>query len=250
MAFDSYQDIFNKRGKEYHDAMTLCPDARRQEFELIVEHAQLEIGQIVCDMPAGGGYLQHYIPDINIDLVLIEPSREFYDLIPKSDDYCAYLSELEKLPFNARSLDTITSLVGLHHADNKPQIFKEMHRLLKHGGRLCIADVGEGSSAGDFLNIFVDQHSSSGHQGIFIDNKFRRQLEMTDFNIVLDKTFSYFWKFSSKEEMARYCILLFGIDLISVSGVLNGIDKHMGYVESDGQCYLNWGLNFLTCIKL
>lgn len=250
MSFDNYQHIFDQRGKEYHDAMTLCADARRQEFELIVEQAQLKVGQLVCDMPAGGGYLQHYIPDIDIGLILIEPSKEFYDLIPKSNDCCAYLSELDKLPLDARSLDTITSLVGLHHADNKPEIFKEMHRILRQGGRLCIADVGEGSSAGDFLNIFVDQHSSSGHQGIFIDNEFRRQIVIAGFDIVFDETISYFWEFSSKEEMARYCILLFGIDLISVDDVLNGIHKHLGYEETDGRCYLNWGLNFLTCIKL
>ena len=249
MVFDTYQNIFNKRGKAYHTAMELSPNARKQEFDLIIEQAQLKSGQVVCDMPSGGGYVQHYIPDIDIDLILIEASKEFYDLILKSNGCRTYLSELDKLPLDSESLDTIISLAGLHHADNKPQIFKEMHRLLKQDGRLCMADVREGSSTDDFLNIFVDQHNSSGHEGVFINNDFRQQVKTAGFDIVLDKPFSYSWEFSSKEEMAKYCILLFGIDLASADEVLDGIEKHIGYEEINSRCYLNWELEFLNCLK-
>ena len=82
MVFDTYKDIFNKRGKAYHEAMALAPDARKQEFDLILEQAQIKEGQTICDMPSGGGYLQYYLPEFDIDLISVESSREFFELIP------------------------------------------------------------------------------------------------------------------------------------------------------------------------
>ena len=200
-------------------------------------------------LPSGGGYLQNYIDGIDIELVLIEPSREFHDRISLSVGNYAYLCELDKLPLDTKSLDTIISLAGLHHADNKLQIFKEMYRVLKKNGRLCIADVREGSSVDDFLNIFVDRYNASGHEGVFVNKDFYKQIEMAGFEIILKKPICYSWDFSSKEAMAKYCKLLFGIDMANVDEVLDGIEQYLGYEEVDNRCHLNWELQFITCLK-
>ena len=249
MVFDTYQKIFNERGDAYHAAMEFSPNSRDREFELIINQADLKSGQILCDMPSGGGYLQNYIDDIDIELVLIEPSREFYDRISLSSGNSAYLCELDKLPLDTKSLDAIISLAGLHHANYKLQIFKEMYRVLKQGGRLCIADVREGSSVDDFLNIFIDRYNSSGHEGDFINKDFYKLIEMAGFDIILKKPICYSWDFSSKEAMAKYCKLLFGVDKANEDEVLDGIEKYLGYEEIDNRCHLNWELEFITGLK-
>ena len=42
--------------------MQCCPDARQQEFAQAVDAARLTSGMVVADVPAGGGYLQRYLP--------------------------------------------------------------------------------------------------------------------------------------------------------------------------------------------
>ena len=138
---------------------------------------------------------------------------------------------------------------GLHHADNLKSIFSEMYRTLMKGGRLCISDVREGSSVDKFLNIFVDKHNSTGHHGTFINRAFSQKLEEVGFEIIVNKPISYSWNFSSVEEMVKYCILLFGIDMASFEEVKEGIKKYLGYDEENGLCKMNWELEFVTCLK-
>jgi hypothetical protein len=51
-----YAQIFDARGRDFHEAMIWLPKAREEEFRMIVHHADIRDGQMVCDYPAGGGY--------------------------------------------------------------------------------------------------------------------------------------------------------------------------------------------------
>jgi len=81
--FDSYAEIFSRRAAEYHLAMTRYPEARDAEFLAVVEPLRGRDPGLVCDIPAGGGYLAAYLPD-GMRYLGVEPAKDFLDASPKS----------------------------------------------------------------------------------------------------------------------------------------------------------------------
>lgn len=160
---DSYQDIFNERGEAYHSAMKRFPEARRNEFGTLVGQLQPRPNEVICDMPSGGGYLCNYLPD-DVRLELVETSKAFFERCPSvSDRVRRHLCRLDQTPFPNGSIDAVVSLAGLHHVEDLPVIFREVARILKPGGRFCLADVQDGSPVAGFLNGFIDVRSEDGN---------------------------------------------------------------------------------------
>jgi ubiquinone/menaquinone biosynthesis C-methylase UbiE len=135
-------------------------------------------------------------------------------------------------------------MAGMHHVDNRLAMFTEVHRILKNGGRFCIADVEEGSAWDGFLNTFVNDYNSMGHSGEFINESFRSDLRKSRFQIVSDARVQYNWDFETTEDMITYCTLMFGLDRATPEQVEDGIRSYHGY-EVNGRCQMNWGLRFI-----
>ena len=247
--FKSYPEIFNQRGNLYHQGMQKYPLARQQEFHHILRLAEIQAGDVICDSPAGGCYLSNFIePEVKI--ISIETSSEFIRHAQKQDNNVTLVCEtLSELPLLAESLDRMISLAGLHHVDNKLGFYRESYRLLKAGGILAIADVQKGTGVAEFLNIFVDQYNSMGHQGDFFDKSTKDELENIGFKVTFNASISYHWQFDSLDNMIEYCQLLFGIDRADRTTILEGIKQYLGYHLRDNQYYLNWELCFFKAIK-
>src|SRR3954470_15523064 len=92
--FDTYKDIFNARGAAYHQGMLEQPRAREQEFAAILRHAQPRDGQVLCDMPSGGGYLRHFLGGAAVTLLCVETSKAFADGITPTDKIRPVLGDL------------------------------------------------------------------------------------------------------------------------------------------------------------
>ena len=99
-----------------------------------------------------------------------------------------------------------------------------------------MAEVREGSGVAGFLNEFVHTHSSMGHEGLFFDASLRDDFTAAGFEVGLCEVRSYPWVFPDAEAMARYCVLMFGIDRATPDEVRQGIEKHLGYREARGIC--------------
>lgn len=245
--FDNYKDIFNARGAAYHQGMLEQPRAREQEFAAMLSLAGPRDGQVICDMPSGGGYLREFI-DADVTLLCVETSRAFADRIQVSEKVRPVVGDLHAVPVDGGSVDTVLSLAGLHHVTNRPAVFGEMRRMLKRdggSGRACLADVSKGSPEAVFLNGFVDQHNSMGHDGDFIDDRFRNDLARAGFRITSDAERRFHWTFDSEAGLARFCKLLFGLDRATEEQTLAAIREHVGYDHVDGRWRMNWALTFI-----
>ena len=73
-----YRDIFELRGRLYHQAMREHPDARINEFQSVINEADIAPGMTVVDVPSGGAYLSSYLEEV--ELFGLETSETFAQL--------------------------------------------------------------------------------------------------------------------------------------------------------------------------
>jgi len=246
--FSAYRAIFQKRGHLYHQAMTVYPHTRAEEFHHIVRVADMKDGDIVCDIPSGGGYLRNFV-DRTTSLLHIETSEVFADLCRDNGASNVLLGTLGNIPLTTASVDVVISLAALHHIDEKDRFFYESHRILRQGGTLTIADVRAGSAVSEFLDGFVNEHNTMGHKGNYIHADTQEEIERCGFTVKESSLIPFHWEFDSPQAMGKFCQLLFGIDKADVAQVVEGIRKHLGYSAESNACRMNWELLFIKARK-
>tara|TARA_B100000767_G_scaffold266315_1_gene283478 strand:- start:1340 stop:2143 length:804 start_codon:yes stop_codon:yes gene_type:complete len=258
--FKDYSDLFDQRGDLYHQAMRDCPRARKVEFDTATSWLDLCQGMTICDIPSGGCYLADFILQDNITLYSVETSHVFFNegrnYYYKDDNNDKKINcvnvmcdSIAVVPLVAGIADRILSLSGLHHQTNPLSFYKEAARLLTDDGFLVLADVRAGSDVDRFLNQFVDQHSSAGHEGIFLNKQTLLDIESCGFKIIDSKVEKYNWNFSCTAQMVSFCKKLFGLDKADEETILAGIKNCMGYSERKNGCSMHWELIFIKAAK-
>lgn len=239
-----------ERESGYHQAMKSYPLARHEEFGQMVQWADIQPGQTVGDFISAGGYLDKYI-DSSVKVISVEASEDYAQLASENNgaETTLLCKNIGQIPLPSGSLDRAICLAGTHHLPDKLALYRETYRLLKTGSIFCVADVLANSDVDRFLDIFVDQHSTKGHQGVFFDENTLRDLESVGFQIDHHQTIQYHWKFDSLNSMVHFCRLLFRINRASDEEILNGIKNYLGYQTIKDQYLMNWGLYFFRAIK-
>ena len=247
--FESYKEIFNKRGTLYNSAMIDCPYARKNEFNYIIELAEISEGNLIIDIPSGGGYLINYIkPSVNV--ISVETSNLFVqDIQPKTNQSILLCNDISNTLFPVGCADRVISLAGLHHIEERLNFYSEIYRMVKPGGLFCIGDAYKNSSVASFLNIFVNQFNSMGHNGIFLSNEDVFLLKKVGFNIISQKIYGYTWDFTDADAMAGYCQKLFGMNMADIKTIQSGIQSFVGYKLDQHSCKMNWELFFIKAHK-
>lgn len=238
----NYEDIFQERGGAYHQAMRRWPQARRDDFVLPLQWAALQPGERLIDVPAGGGYLRRYLPE-GCDWFGHEPCASF------QDDTTALDRRLLPLPWPDGFAHAAISIAGLHHLPDKLPLFRELARTLLPGGRLVLADVHADSAVARFLDDFVGRHTSTGHQGRYLDAATSAQLATAGFTVLRAEYLHYCWWFDDPAGMGAFCRLLFDMQGIGDAGVTEAIRQQLGTTERDGRIGMHWSLYGLLATR-
>ncbi len=233
-----YAEIFATAGRSYDTAMTRNPNARDAEFKTAVRLLQLYPGFSLLDVPAGGGYLEQYLPS-HCGYTALDFSAGF-----GHGNKVGKCTEGE-LGTTSSRFDRVVCLASLHHIEDRQAFFAEIKRTLKPGGQVLIGDVLAGSREANFLNDFCDRWNSLGHAGDFITPT-REEQELTE--IGLDVSISqhrYDWEFASDSDALDYVRLLFNLDKTPSDEALLGELRDMGLSNREHGVGLPWSLTFL-----
>lgn len=250
---ESYQAIFNQRADAYHQAMINWPKARDEEFKALLKNLPIKTATRILDIPAGGGYLASYLPH-DVQLHHLETSELFANLFQQhchsGSQHPLSLCTLDQLPEKNNSIDIALSLAGLHHTQDKKPLFDELYRCLRPGGLLVLADAEEKSATACFLDGWVNDHNTIGHNGWYLNQHTLQQLLNSGFEYISKENRNYHWVFNSRLQAGEYCKLMFGIDRANEQEVSDVLAKELGFdVLSNGNVGLCWQLCFITVRK-
>lgn len=245
----NYADIFELRGKQHAEAFRLFPDSISEEVAAILKLAAPQAGEVLLDLPAASGFLSKYLNVPGVRLLAVEPSRQLYELC-KSTVQQSYLAPLDQLPIEDERVDVAICLAGLHHEQKIGDIFAEVSRVLRKGGRFAIAEVDSNSPPAKFLNGFVDQYSSLGHAGTFASEAYDGHLQAAGFRVMTNQVAEYYWRFASVTDMANCLRLMFGIDLAQPETIIAAVTEQLGVDElPNGWVGMRWSLRHFLCLK-
>lgn len=244
MNSQSYTDLFTFRGGEYDRAMRLNPSARDQEFIQAIEKVNLANGMKVIDVPAGGEYLRSFLPD-GIIYLPHEPCDTFY----RQNNDTAYNSLLP-LPFEENGGDVLFSIAGVHHLEDKTELFNEFFRVLRKKGILVLSDVREDSKVAKFLDNYVGSNNTTGHKGIFLHSQTASELKKSGFSIISDTIESFYWIFDDILSMGIFCNTLFDIKNVSSKQTVDAIMEYLGIDKfPDAKVGMRWELHTIVAQK-
>jgi ubiquinone/menaquinone biosynthesis C-methylase UbiE len=119
--------------------------ARRSQLLSAAQGRVLEIG-------AGTGLNLNYYPDEIDELVLVEPSEPMADRLERRRSKLGGTAQIvvapaEALPFEDRSFDTVVSTLVLCTVADPEVSLREIHRVLRPGGRLLFCEHVRSDSA-------------------------------------------------------------------------------------------------------
>lgn len=246
MTSPTYKDVFNKRAKSHDEAFRMYPDACRTEVVNCLQLANLRPGEILVDLPSAGGFLSRYLYVPDVHLIAIDPSPDLHALCSKIVQD-SYLAPLDNLPLNDCSVDAAICLAGLHHEQNPEPILSEIYRILKKNhGRLVVAEVQRDSPVANFLNGFVHENNSGGHEGHFVDDIFIEKFARIGFRLDYDQIANYYWHFDSKFALGDCLQRMFGIDLSMPYEIYHAVESQLGVDQlPDGRLGMRWSLRLI-----
>jgi SAM-dependent methyltransferase len=247
-AGEGYGATFADRSRRYDDAMRRWPAARAEEFAFALDLAELSPGEVVVDIPSGGGYLADHVPD-GVRIIAAETVPAFVERCRERGIEACHVDLADPVVPDA-PVDVVISVTGLHHEPHQVELLRAWAGLLRPGGRLVALDVIAGSPEASFLDGFVGAHLADGHVGRYLDADAGGLLVAAGLEQVRVADRRYRWWGQSPDDLASFCAGLFGLADTPVAEVRDALAAGPGLeVGPDGRCGLRWGLRSLVGVR-
>lgn len=242
-----YSNIFGNRASSYIDASGSWPATRDQELASFISLLALKPGERFLDIPCGSGLVAEKI-EHTIDYLGLDPAQAFVTHC-QTQGIAAVQAPMRCTELPSESFDVIGSLTGVHHESHRVELYKEWFRLLKPGGRIVIVDVAQGSSVGQFLNGFVDEWNSDGHQGYFLTEQDGQWVKEAGFSTPFINQSSYAWLAPNDIAMYRFMLNLFGLDKQPQLVDMQAAWRMLGWRPDEQACRVPWSLSAISAYK-
>lgn len=231
----TYEDIFNHRGSLYDRAMQGSPKARQREFEYLFSARPLRAGETILDIPAGGGYLQAFVP-AGVAVKGLEISDGFHgepSVVSAFGDW------------NVGKFSRGVCLAASHHMEDKPRFLKKLSEHVESGGLIHLADVVSGSKESVFLDGFIGQFNQTGHQGMYLMDNANEIADQAGLELVRDEIMDVSWRFDSLPETLAFATLLFGVTGCPQDRLMQMMTTLLGMHPKDHLWIVPWHLRYL-----
>lgn len=139
------------------EKMTRTDMANFDQFHIRGLEASLEIGELaglkpgmkVLDLGSGlGGPSRTIAAEFGCEVVGVDIVKEFYrasvmltEWLGMTDQVSFHLGDMRSLPFEDGEFDVVVTQHSIMNVKNKPDLFEEVHRVLKPGGGFYLYEV-------------------------------------------------------------------------------------------------------------
>lgn len=111
------------------------PDARAIVFDAVAEVAPTDVLEVGC---GEGELAQRLTGELGVDLVAVDQSARMVELA-RERGVDAHVGDVQSLPFEDGSFDVAVAAWMLYHVPDVERGVRELHRVLRPGGRLVAA---------------------------------------------------------------------------------------------------------------
>ncbi|ACC80952.1 class I SAM-dependent methyltransferase [Nostoc punctiforme] len=126
--------IYNSIGLHY--SKTRVPDIRI--VNKIIDLLNLPKNSIIADIGAGTGGYSLALANKGFLVNAIEPSLVMQKQAVEHPQVKWFTGYAENLPLLDNSVDTVVSILAIHHFSHLPKAFQEMHRIIKNGAIILL----------------------------------------------------------------------------------------------------------------
>jgi len=128
----------------------------REDLPVLRELLALGPGAALLDVGGGTGGLTAEFSKGCREIVLVEPNEKKAAWGKRRHPEVRFHEvTAESLPFPDASFDRVSALFSFHHMEDQGRALREIHRVLKPGGRLVIQELHPGHGFGRYLRVVV-----------------------------------------------------------------------------------------------
>lgn len=243
------------RSESYARAHFENPNARRAELDTLLQILGSIDGMDVVEIGAGQGFLTAKICELVGTAGRVTAAdnseRQVERLAAACPTASCLVASSECLPIASGSVDLVVSLANFHHVVDKSSAFKECARILRHGGRLVLADVCNGTKTQEYFDGVVDRICSTGHKHAFLDKEScREHCSACGLSLVSWELKSVPWVFESQFAAGRFLKRIHDASCSS-QHCWREARRFLGLASPPGtdRVMLDWQLFFMVAIK-
>lgn len=141
------KDYFDQIAPQYNEQRRIVyGDALR---EIIFSRIKIEKEDKVADIGAGTGYLTLELAKKAGQVIAVDNSSQMLSVAREEAGKVGLTNirflegKVEELPIEDETVDLVCANMLLHHVNDPLQVFKEMYRILKPGGKVMVTDIAE-----------------------------------------------------------------------------------------------------------